>query len=284
MRVLIIGCGLVGKALAGRLRRAGHTVVGTTTTPAKVEELARLCDQVEVLRGSDREKVHAAARGCDALVVCAGPSAQQAMTPEQRKATYHEILVETAQSAADAPVTGPVVSLSSLSVYGDAADHLAVIDEDAPLTTADDASPACFQAAEQAYRAGAPDRHVIFRCADIKGGEDPPIEMKLKMAHQYLGGSVPFQDHARFYRVHVDDVAAAIEHALEKGLQGTYNLTHPEVPPRNGEYFDAVCQQIGLPPLQFRNELKSPGQPVSIARLQATGFRLEHTTPEQMPG
>ena len=84
MRILVIGCGLVGTALADRLRGAGHVVVGTTTRAEKVEALLAHCDQVEVLRGSERDKVHRAAADCDAIVVCAGPAAQQAMTPEQR--------------------------------------------------------------------------------------------------------------------------------------------------------------------------------------------------------
>ena len=83
MKVLIIGCGLVGKELAKQLKADGHTVVGTTTTPGKVAALNEVCSEVRVLRGSDTELVHEAAKGCDAIAVCAGPAAQQAMTPEQ---------------------------------------------------------------------------------------------------------------------------------------------------------------------------------------------------------
>ena len=283
MKVLVIGCGLVGTTLARSLRERGHSVVGTTTTSEKVARLEECCDEVHVLRGSDQDRVHAAAADCDAIVVCAGPSAQSAMTPEQRRATYHDVLVETARSAASVPQQPRVIALSSLSVYGDAADHLDLIDEDAPLTDADDPSPVCFQAAERAYLAHAPGRCVVFRCADITGGDDPPITAKVEMAHQYLGGSVPFHDNARFYRVHVDDVVAAILHALDRRLCGVFNLTHEGTPPRNGEFFDAVCASRGLPKLQFRNELKAPGQPVSVGRLYATGFQLEHTSVESLP-
>lgn len=283
MRILIIGCGLVGQALARELKQSGHEVVGTTTSPDKVAKLQEVCDEVRVLRGHEREGVHEASKGCQAIVVCAGPSAKQAMTPEQRKKTYHQILVETAESAASAPIDGPVISLSSLTVYGDAADHLDYVDESAPLTDSLDASPASFRAAEDTYRQSAPDRHVIFRCADITGGEDLPIEMKLRMAHEYFGGHVPFQDGARFYRIHQQDVVMAIKHAIDTGLVGTFNLTHEEVPPRNDEFFGAVCDIEGLPHLTFRNELKGPGKPVSVQRLLDTGFKLEHTQAEQLP-
>ena len=108
MRILIIGCGLVGKGLASHFRTQGHYVVGTTTRESRVAELESCCDEVKVLVGSDREGVHQAAQGCDAIVVCAGPSAQKAMTPEQRHQTYHQILVETAQNVSSAPVQIPI--------------------------------------------------------------------------------------------------------------------------------------------------------------------------------
>jgi len=282
MRVLILGCGLVGKELARDLRSEGHWVRGTTTTASKVDELRALCDDVVVLRGSDTDRVRAAAQGCDAIAVCAGPAAGRAMTVEERKATYHEVLVATAESAVAAPIQGTIVALSSFSVYGDAANHLDIVDETSPLTPADDASPVAFQAAERVY-AQAQDRACIFRCADIYGGEDPPIADKIKLAHQYMKGSVPFAGEALFYRVHVSDVVAAVKFALLHNLRGTFNLTHADVPPSCRDFFDAAGAAQGLPPLHFRNEIKVPAKPISTARLQATGFRLTHTRAERMP-
>ncbi len=283
MKVLVIGCGLVGRELAFQLKVDGHYVIGTTTSIDKVESLEPYCDEIRVLRGGEREKVHAAAEGCDAIAVCAGPNAQQAMTPEQRRSTYHEILVQTAESAASAPIDGPVIALSSLTVYGDAANHLNPIDEDAPLTDSEDASPSSFRAAEEIYRTIAPTRHVVFRCSDITGGEDPPIEDKLKMAHAYFGGRVPFQGEALFYRVHQLDVVRAMKHAIYHAMNGTFNLTHEEPAPQNAQFFNAVCDQEGLPRLTFLDQIKAPGQPVSVQRLLETGFTLEFTQAERMP-
>jgi hypothetical protein len=103
------------------------------------------------------------------------------------------------------------------------------------------------------------------------------------MAHQVLGGSVPFHDEALFYRIHVLDVVRAIEHALAQRTVGTFNLTHPELPPRLQPYFDALSELDGLPPLTYRNELRAPTQPVSVDALLGTGFVLEHTVVETMP-
>ena len=73
MKVLVIGAGLVGTAAGAPLIALGHEVTVTTTTQGKVEGLTERFDKVLVLRGSDRELVHAAVAGRDAVVVTAGP-------------------------------------------------------------------------------------------------------------------------------------------------------------------------------------------------------------------
>ena len=200
------------------------------------------------------------------------------MTPQERAATYDEVLVQTAHSVvAGVPGTARVVALSSLSVYGDAADGEASVTEQSPLTKAADASPQKFQEMERTYQQALGERAVIFRCADIFGAGDPPIEAKVQMAHTVLGGSVPFSGDALFYRVHVDDVIDAVMFAIEHDLTGVYNLTHAEVPTTNRERFDAIGSSLGLPPLTFRDELKAPAAPISVARLADAGFVTSHT-------
>ena len=277
MKVLVIGAGLVGTEVGSRLRALGHEVAGTTTTPGKVEALSEKFDEVFVLRGSDREAVRAAILGRDAVVVAAGPSAQRAMTPEDRAASYREILVDTAESVAGSSVAGAgeapyVVALSSLSVYGNAADHLPEVTEDSPVTDSTDPSPTMFLAMEKVYLDQAGDRAVVFRCGDIFGAEDPPIEAKIGMAHQYLGGSVPFSADALFYRLAVEDAADAIVHALESRITGVHNLTHAEVPPTNKALFDAISTAQDLPALVYRDEIAAPTRPISVARLAESGF------------
>ena len=279
MRVLVVGAGLVGRELAARLTADGHEVVATTTTEAKVEDLKQVAAEVHVLRGAETDKLAKAAAGADAVVVCAGPDARRAMTAEERAATYDDVLVQTARSVvAAAPETAHVVALSSLSVYGDAADDLEEVSEEAPLTDADDASPQKFQEMERVYLERG--QVTVFRCADIFGGTDLPIEDKVRFAHTVLKGSVPFTGDALFYRVHVDDVLGAIEHALDKDLDGVFNLTHAGVPVTNRERFDGISADLGFPPLTYRDELKAPAVPVSVDKLADAGFVTSHTPVE----
>ena len=272
MRVVIIGSGLVGSALGPALRAAGHTTVGTTTTLSRLPTISDRFDEVAVLRGSDSDAVNKLVEGADAVVVTAGPAASSAMSREDRAATYHDVLVRTAESVAGAPSDALLIMCSALSVYGDAANGCDQVDEDSPLTTSDDPSPSMFQAAEEAYRRLAGERTCIFRCADIWGADDLPIGDKVRFAHERLGGSVPFQAESLFYRVHVDDVVAAMIHAIDRRLVGTFNLTCADPPEANAAVFDAISTQLGFPPLEYRGEIKGPAVPISVGRLASTGF------------
>lgn len=272
MRTLVVGAGFVGSATADRLLDLGHEVVVTTTTPAKVDDLAARFGSAVVLRGTDRELVAEAAADCEAIVVTAGPNAARSMTPEDRAATYHDVLVGTARSVVAASGTAYLVALSSLSVYGDAADATEEVVEDGPVTDSTDPSPSTFLAMERVYRDEAGARSCVFRCGDIFGPGDPPIAEKVAMAHEYLGGSVPFSADALFYRLQVADAADAVVHAIEQRLTGVYNLTHPELPPTNAALFDSLSATAGRPPLLYRNEIAAPRRPISVDRLAATGF------------
>lgn len=272
MKVLVIGAGFVGSAAATQLAELGHEVTVTATSEEKVATLKERFGRAVLLRGSDADTVAAAVAGQDAVVITAGPSAQNSMTPEGRAKTYHDVLVRTAENvvAAAGPDTR-LIALSSLSVYGDAANHLTRITESSPVTASADPSPSNFLAMERTY-AQAGDRAAILRCGDIFGPGDPPIAEKVAMAHQYLGGSVPFSGAALLYRLHVDDAVAAVVHAVQDELSGVFNLTHAEVPPTNARLFDTLSADQGLPPLVYRNEIASPSSPISVDRLEATGF------------
>ena len=275
MRVLILGLGNVGRPLAGLLREAGHTVVGTTTTPSKRDDLLSVADEVHVLRGNERDKVIAAAEGADAVVVTVAPNVRQARNLEEREATYREALVDSCESAAAA--CNRVIFLSSFSVYGDGGPGETPITEDTPTSNHEEPSSRYYQEAERAVLASG--QGCVLRLPDIYGAPgDLDFAGRVKLGHQLMGGKVPFGPHAPLYCINYLDVVDAAFHALEKNLTGVFNVCDDSaVPPTNKQIFDAICAAEDLPELTFLDQIKAPNRRISAGKLYATGWQVRRT-------
>jgi nucleoside-diphosphate-sugar epimerase len=282
MRVGVLGAGSVGVELGRRLRQDGCRVVGTSTTRAKANRVAGFFDAVRVVHGADSRAVANLLRSVDALAVCAGPRLPMDASPTQRSAAYQDAIATTAATVVAAVratgMSGPVIALSSFAVYGSAADNLTEVTEDAPLAAALDPAPVAFQQAERHYLEGLPGQACVLRCAEMYGGGDAPIELKVRLAHEILGGALPASGDALYYRVHVTDVAEAVRFAIGKPLTGVYNLTHAQQPGTVRACYDAIAAAIGLGPLTYRGEIPTPARPVSVARLAEAGFGTRLST------
>ena len=277
MNVLILGLGHVGKALGARLRAQGHRVAGTTTTPAKVDGLSAVADEVFLLRGSETERVADAATGRDAIVLTVAPSVRQARTREERFASYREVLVESARSAVAAHPR--VIFLSSFSVYADGGPGDETITEESTLVGSDEPSTVNYREAERAVLSS--DKGASLRLPDIYGAPgDLSLEGRVKAGLDFMGGRVPFGREARYFSIHFEDVVEATLHVLDRGLAGAFNVCNDEVlPPTNAEIFDAISDRNGWKRLEFLDQIKAPRRKISAAKLYATGFRVKHLGP-----
>lgn len=275
MKLLVIGAGNVGMEVARLARENGWSVTATTTREERLAEVLTVADAAVVLRGSDTEAVQRAAEGVDAILVLASPPVMASTTVEDRRRNYNDVLVASCQSAAAA--ADRVVFTSSISVFGDGSQEPGdLLTELTPRTTDDEPSAVFFGKAEDAALA-AP-RGAVLRLADVHGHpRDIDFTERVKLAHQYMGGSVPFAAEGLLHRVHVTDVAGGLIHLVSEGLVGDYNCV-PDLqrPPTNKEAFDALADAAGVPRLEFRGELKTPTKQVSSAKLRGTGFVFSH--------
>lgn len=277
-KLLILGLGHVGKALAQRFRADGVRVVGTTTTPNKVDALRAAADEVLVLRGTDAAGIKAAAAGCDAIVATVAPNVRQARTREEREATYRDALVATCEAAAAAHPR--VLFLSSFSVYGDGGPGKSPITEDTGTRNETEPSARFYAQAERAVLASG--QGCVLRLPDIYGAPgDFTFAQRVALAHQIMKGKVPFGPDAPLYVIHFQDVVAAAEHALRKGLTGVYNVcVDGQLPKTNAQVFGELARRQNLPALEFLAQIQAPNRQISAAKLYATGWRPAHTDPD----
>jgi nucleoside-diphosphate-sugar epimerase len=221
--------------------------------------------------GSDREKMKELLVDQDILVLTvAGGMVEKDGKPFMDLDLYKDAYVGTAESVADAIGSDSslrqIIFTSSLNAYGDggSADEISEDTEANPLNPFQQV----YIATEDLLRNLENDQLsiCIFRTGTIHG---PGREWKNQMA-QLSGQKTPFDGSSDAMIVHRDDVVRAIEMAINKNLNGLYNLFN-EVKMSKQEFFAKVCDQEGLAHVEWLN--LSPGpKNVSNQKIKDAGL------------
>ncbi|QLL41462.1 SDR family oxidoreductase [Sulfitobacter pontiacus] len=224
--LLSIGHGFSARALAARLVPQGWRVVGTTRSPDKADAIADTSVEPVVWPGADLGALIAQFPN---VLVSAGPDS--AGDPVLNA-------VEDAVIRA-APDLRWVGYLSTTGVYGDHDGNW--VDEDTPLTPSTKRGRARVTA--EARWQAIPDLPLhIFRLAGIYGpGRGPFAKVRAGTARRIIKqGQV-------FSRIHVEDIAQALELSLQRPDPGAvYNLCDDDPAPPQ-DVIAHAAELLGLP-------------------------------------
>lgn len=219
-RWLIVGCGYTGAALARRLVAAGQDVVVTRRDAATAAATARaLGDGVRGIAADLR--ADALALPAADVVACLAP-------PGDDPAAEMRRLACAARGAR-------LIYVSSTGVYAPGGG--AWVDEAWP-TEPITASGRARLAAERALPADA----IRLRAAGIHGPGRGLVERLRAGTYRIVGDGS-----AHVSRIHVDDLAAAIELAAGSRARGALNAAD-DAPDPIGLVADTLAAQLGLPP------------------------------------
>ena len=235
--LLSLGLGYCAERYVTQCGAAFTRVVGTTRTAERAAELSARDSggrKVEMLifdGMSASPDLIAAANDAHALLISAAPDEHG----DPVLATLHAALVA-------APRLRGVVLLSTVGVYGDRGGGW--VDETAALEPVHERSRPRV-AAEQAWQAFGRERGVpvaILRLAGIYGpGQNALVNVRLERARNIdKPGQV-------FNRIHVEDIAQAIDAALARQADGVFNVTDDEPTPP-GDTIVFAAGLLGLPP------------------------------------
>jgi nucleoside-diphosphate-sugar epimerase len=252
VRIVVVGLGWLGTALAAELAEEGHDVHGTRTSLDGREAAARRGVTLHrLVARPELEGDHAVLRGADRVVVCLPPSGLGD--------AYGAAVAALAGAARDA---GQLVHCSSTGVHPDRPGHPWTREED----VAEEPGPraARLLAAERAARQAGPPATVL-RLAGLWGHGRHPV--RFLAGRERPGGDAPVN------LVHRDDVIAAIRAVmLGEPVVGTFAVVADDHPTR-ATFYPAEARRLGLPPPIF-GPGPTAGKRVSGERLAAaTGFR-----------
>ena len=116
----IVGCGYVGSAVAAHLRRQGHEVVGTTTSPERLAELCDLVDHPRLYSAGDSMADTSFLDRLDGVLIAIAPTTNT-FEEDQYEKVYGQAVPALVDALRQRQGRRPlhVTYLSSAGVYGD---------------------------------------------------------------------------------------------------------------------------------------------------------------------
>lgn len=289
MRIALFGAtGLVGRALALRLRRDGHHVRAWARDPRRARGL--LGAEVELVQATDGDAALVELlEGCDAIVNVAGEPVAQRWTKRVRARLVESRvgLNRRIDEALGACTAAPRVWIqtSAVGYYGDRGD--AIVDEDA---APGDGFLAALSRDWEASALAARDVRVACLRLGIVLAEDGGVLPTMATPTRFGLGASLGSGRQWVPWIHLHDLVELFVVALgDDRYRGSINAVAPE-PVRMRELADAIARQLGRPRL-FRApafalrlalgeaaDVVLSGQRVAPARALALGFRFAFPT------
>ncbi|WP_341233074.1 SDR family oxidoreductase [uncultured Sulfitobacter sp.] len=227
--LLSIGHGYSARALAERLVPQGWRIVGTTRSADKADQIAATGVEPVVWPGTD---LAALVAGFPNILVSAGPG-------PDGDPVLNAVQDDIALAAPNLRWLG---YLSTTGVYGDHGGDW--VDETTPLSPSTKRGQARVEA--EARWQAIPDLPLhIFRLAGIYGpGRGPFAKVRAGTARRII------KDGQVFSRIHVDDIAQALELSLHSPDPGAiYNLCDDDpAPPQDVIAYAAKLLGVPIPP------------------------------------
>jgi nucleoside-diphosphate-sugar epimerase len=239
MTTLIVGCGYLGRRIAGKLLASGESVLGTTRNGAWAASLARIDVVPVVLDVLNLANVEIPP--FDRLVYCVGYD-RTAGIP--MRAVYVDGL-KAFLDALNRPVAN-IVYTSSTGVFGQ--DNGVWVDEDSATEPRHESGKVCLEAESVAREHGA----TIIRLAGLYG----PGRIVRRVA--ILAGEPVVGSPDRYVNlIHIDDAATATIACLERGQPGRTYHAVDDRPVTRRELYELTAQCLGAPAPTF--QIPEPG-------------------------
>lgn len=269
MKIAIIGCGYVGKAVAQLWKNNPEIeVTATTTTPDKVADLNAIAKYVFILKGDDSEALRAVLADQDAIVLSVAPKSAEA---------YEQAYLHTAKTLASVlpefPNIKQLLYTGSYSVYGDYNGEW--VDENTPVKPNNRKSEILAETEQTLLNAANANLNVcILRLGGIYGPNRELIKIYGRAAGQTRSGS----GNEPSNWIHLDDIVGAIDFAIQQRLDGIYNLADDDSLTR-GELTDKLFEKHNLPPITWdasQPSQRSSQAKVSNQKIKDAGYQLQH--------
>ena len=273
-KIVIIGCGYVGTALARYwYQQQGHSVTATTTRQERVTELEEVATQVVVMKGDDSQAVRSLLQNRDTVVLSIAPISDRQVDAEVYRKTYIPTVKNLVAALQETPSVKQLIYLSSCSVYGNKKGEW--VDEASPVDTNGEYNQVLCSAEQLLLDSASEDVKIsMLRLGGIYG---PKRELTKRFA-RIAGQTIPGSGETFTCWIHLDDIIAAVDFLCQRRLGGIYNLVN-DFNLTIGELCDQVCDRQGWPRIIWDDTKPSYrflNARVSTQKIKAAGYKLIH--------
>jgi nucleoside-diphosphate-sugar epimerase len=262
-KLLIVGCGDIGRRLAERLSGNRYRVTGVRRHPPENTPHLRY-RSADIADATALEKV--VTEGFDAVVVTLTPSERSAEGYRRAYVQGCEHLIQALRHQSQPPRL--LIFVSSTSVYGQTNGEW--VSEDSP-TQPQRETARCLLEAEQRI-VGSGFEHCIVRFSGIYGPDRYRLLDTVRQGRAVLSGHYT-------NRIHSDDCAGVLAHLLERHRQGmqldSLYLASDNEPAPMAEVVNWLAMQMKVDQARFAPDEKSDGNKrCANTRLRATGYEF----------
>jgi len=234
-RILIVGCGYLGRRVGKRLVEQGDAVFGTTRGADKAESLRQLGIQPLILDVADPSTL-AASLPFDAAIHSLG-------FDRSAGESRGEVVINGLSRVLNVLESVPkIVFTSTTGVYGQ--EDGSWVDETSATVPSDESGRVALQA-EETLRARRPDA-VIVRLAGLYG----PGRM-IRRAALLAGTPIVGAVDSYLNLIHIDDAAAVVIAALDRAEPGATFLAGDGHPLIRREFYETMAKLLDAPPPRF---------------------------------
>ncbi len=271
-RIMILGCGYVGTALARHWQTcppcADAEVIVTTTTPDRLAELRAIAPQTLILAGNDPAALRQALDGIQVLLLTLGA---------KRGTSYADTYLKTAQTLAqvlpDNSSVEQIIYTGSYAVYGNQQGNW--VSESTSIKPENENGEVLAETERVLQTLVGSDRRVcLFRLGGIYG----PGRELARIFQNAAGKTRPGDGSDASNWVHLEDIVGALDFAVKHRLQGVYNLVNSH-PISVKQLLDGVCDRHHLAPIHWDPSQPSPrsyNAKVSNQKLREAGYIFQH--------
>jgi nucleoside-diphosphate-sugar epimerase len=272
MTKLILGCGYLGRRVAGRWRAMGHEVHGLVRHAEHAHQIAAEGIRPIVADVTEPATLRALPPA-ETVLYCVG------YDPVGEK-SRREVHVEGLRNVLDSlsPATRRVIFISSTGVYGEAGGGW--IDEDSPCRPAREAAQALLAAENQLAAHPFGKLAIVLRLAGLYGPGRLPQSAEIRSGRPL---AVPVRCWVNL--IHVEDAASVVLAAEACPHPPRTYLVSDGHPVERREYLGRMAELLGAPPPTFcQSEAASPGRGAGQKRVRNTrmleelGVRLLYPT------